>query len=405
MMVEIHGAWVHNKGAHLMLQTAAEKLRQGSVPVNCCMEPYPDPYEDRAACRMFQIFPATLPPWAGFKDRIRYGVKLSLGKMLGPHQRHMFGLTLRRDIDALVDISGYRLGDAWGKENLEWMAFLTGECHKAGKPVVLLPQMFGPFQKPGSAEWFRRILENADLVFARERISLEHAKSVGGRHDHIHLAPDITIFADPRGLSDTPLCERRYACVIPNMRIMDKSGDEWGKVYIDRLESACRTLLATDLTVYILLHDQWGDDAKLASELLKRLRDDRVQLYSEEDPLRAKAFIAGARLLVGSRFHALVGALATGVPVVALGWAHKYDMLLEEFGVSDYMHKASSGTEHLTGLIERLLDDREWQASHEVIQAAKGSMAAANSEMWARVFSVLGLRPNAACVSTSCSVA
>ena len=41
-------------------------------------------------------------------------------------------------------------------------------------------------------------------------------------------------------------------------------------------------------------------------------------------------------LLIGSRFHTLVFALSAGVPLVALGWAHKYQGLLEQFGLGDW---------------------------------------------------------------------
>ena len=49
-----------------------------------------------------------------------------------------------------------------------------------------------------------------------------------------------------------------------------------------------------------------------------------------------KAVIARLDLLVGSRYHALVGALASGVPVCALGWAHKYAELLQPFGLAEF---------------------------------------------------------------------
>ena len=38
-------------------------------------------------------------------------------------------------------------------------------------------------------------------------------------------------------------------------------------------------------------------------------------------------------LMLGSRFHALIAALSSGVPSVAIGWAHKYPELLGVFGM------------------------------------------------------------------------
>ena len=47
----------------------------------------------------------------------------------------------------------------------------------------------------------------------------------------------------------------------------------------------------------------------------------------------AKAIAKQVDLMVGSRFHSLVFALASGVPAVALGWAHKYPELMRLVGL------------------------------------------------------------------------
>lgn len=392
-MIEIHGAGLHNKGAHLMLLTAMDKLTASSPDVRCCVEPSAGPYVDRASCGLFQIFPPGLPgvSSSGALARAKHAAKLALGKALGARMRRVYGLALRSEVDALVDVSGYRLGDAWGSWGLRWMAALTGRYRRQGKPVVLLPQMFGPFTKPGTAALFRKVLDNADLVYAREPVSLEHVRSAGGRADHVRLAPDITIFAEPAERRDPALPDRDYACIVPNMRVLDKAGDRWGQAYMEHLEGAARRLAAAGLDVHVVVHDQEGDDSQLARQLLDKLGGQRCRLCCEAHPLRMKAYLSGARVVVGSRFHALVGALSCGVPVVALGWAHKYEMLLQDFGVPEFVHSSSAPADHLLELVERLLDDEAWGHVHRSLQDAKQGMAAVNRRMWHDVLGVLGL--------------
>ncbi len=42
-------------------------------------------------------------------------------------------------------------------------------------------------------------------------------------------------------------------------------------------------------------------------------------------------------MLIASRFHSLVFALSEGVPVLALGWSHKYQELLRPFGLENFV--------------------------------------------------------------------
>ena len=55
-------------------------------------------------------------------------------------------------VSALVDASGFAFGDQWGPGPSRQMGRLFGSYARAGKPVVLLPQAFGPFQEPEVAE-------------------------------------------------------------------------------------------------------------------------------------------------------------------------------------------------------------------------------------------------------------
>jgi len=50
-----------------------------------------------------------------------------------------------------------------------------------------------------------------------------------------------------------------------------------------------------------------------------------------------KSVIGCSDLVIGSRFHSLVAGLSQGVPVVAIGWSHKYEKLLRSFELGEYV--------------------------------------------------------------------
>lgn len=60
-----------------------------------------------------------------------------------------------------------------------------------------------------------------------------------------------------------------------------------------------------------------------------------------------------------SRFHAMVGALVVGVPVLVMGWSHKYLEVMERFGQADMVFDgADLDRPRTVALVQRLLGER-----------------------------------------------
>jgi len=73
-----------------------------------------------------------------------------------------------------------------------------------------------------------------------------------------------------------------------------------------------------------------------------------------------KSVISNLDIIIGSRFHSLVLALASKIPVVALGWAHKYGELMRNVGLKDFfldLKNLDEGT--VLDLIEKAWTRRE----------------------------------------------
>ena len=54
-----------------------------------------------------------------------------------------------------------------------------------------------------------------------------------------------------------------------------------------------------------------------------------------------RALIAKLDLLTASRFHAVISAMATGVPALVIGWSHKYAEVLAQFGLEQFVIRYS----------------------------------------------------------------
>lgn len=58
--------------------------------------------------------------------------------------------------------------------------------------------------------------------------------------------------------------------------------------------------------------------------------------YEEMTAEKIRELIAKSRALVASRFHSMIGGLYKGVPVLLIGWSHKYKEVLDMFDLGQY---------------------------------------------------------------------
>lgn len=127
--------------------------------------------------------------------------------------------------------------------------------HKEGKKVILLPQAFGSFEDEELKDVMKKIIANADLVFAREKQSLKYLRRISEKNNII-LAPDFTNLIEgkvPENFDST----NRQVAIIPNYKMIDK-GDA-GNFYIDFLCLAINKINAIGLRPDFLLHEGQRD--------------------------------------------------------------------------------------------------------------------------------------------------
>ncbi len=382
MIIELHGAGFRNKGAQLMLWTASRILAARGVD-GFCMEVMPS--GSAAECAehgILPIFPSIRPFPQARPASLFFRLSRVAGRVLPPSSDY----ARRQDADALIDISGFAFGDAWGARRAANFARRARWYRRDGKPVIMLPQMFGPFEDAGVARAFSGVLDACDRVYARDRVSLEAARACG-RSDHLTQAPDITIFLPET--PEVPESSAPYGCIVPNVRVLDhgKQKDLWAPIYLDRLEAVGQAMAARGLAVRIVVHDASGEDRPLGEQLMARL--DGASLFEHPDPKVLKGFLGGAELVVGSRFHSLVAALSMGVPSLAMGWGHKYEMLLEDFGQPDMTYGPTEPEAALLERFDRLAEGRD--AAAQVVVEHREAMRGVNAAMWDEVAALLGL--------------
>jgi polysaccharide pyruvyl transferase WcaK-like protein len=386
MIIEVEGVRFNNKGSELMLRAILHEVRGWKADVRVAVTPR-DPYEQRAAAGV----------WTKV-DLGRFGpLQGPLRRAIPATYRRRFGVVIPEEVDAVLDASGFRYSDQWGAATARNLVPRVRAARRAGQPYVLLPQAFGPFRDEGARTAFATAMEDVALVFARDADSYEHVRGAIGDDSRLVLSPDFTavVPAGPPAELDVPE-GRPLAAVVPNYRMIDKTDPATAERYRAFMRAAIPELERAGFQPVLVVHSTEAEDVGMARELAAAGAGP-VPVLEEAETLRLKGFIGRCELLVGSRFHALVNALAQGVPCVGTGWSHKYQRLFEQYGSDAYLADMRRPTAEGIEVLRRMLEPGERDRVRERLDAANARLRGEIRAMWTRVRGVLpGASPSPA---------
>lgn len=390
MNIEINGAGFINKGAELMLRTTISRLTAKDPSISCAVAAGRDkPPIKVARAGASYIWPSSsLFGLAG-----RYKPQLALNNLVSRfvHSKRLapYGLITRYEIDALLDISGYAFGDHWGLAPMKKFIALSDFYRQRNKPVIMLPQMLGPFDNPEAISSFRKLANNCTLIYARDDVSLEASRKAAP-NANIQLCPDITICSTGPEYCPDQLPTSKRVCIVPNIRMTDSGTSPWPKEeYTTFLAEVATSVSNANHIPVLVLHDVLGRDGELANVVAEQFGAP-IEIFSEPDPKKLKSYIAESKFLIGSRFHSLVAALSSNVPVIAIGWAHKYIQLLTDYGQERFNVVDKSRTNDCFEMIGELANTELFHSRKKVIIEKNAVHRSRIDEMWREVHRILG---------------
>jgi len=376
MRILILGSNAVNKGAEAMLYTVLAELG----------DRIPDASFYIGDWRARQWHPEGLValglPYAPVRHRNRVETLANLGLQMarapeGPvywlrrRGQLAYANALTNEIDGAVDVSGFLFSDQRGTAGEPLLPILDTFARK-GKPFVFMPQAWGPFEDPRVRSLAERAISASALTFARDDISWNYIHQLDA-NGPVEQAPDIAFLfrASPNGrslITDIGLDpDRPIVAIAPNMRVYERTGGEGSdNVYGQALTQIGRSFVDQNVQVLLVPHEilpaseNQNDDRYLCQLIADALGPENVSAVTvDRSAADLKAMIGACELMIGSRFHALIAALSSGVPSVAVGWAHKYPELLAEFGLEEYVLDHSNlSPEALSSMVSEVWRDR-----------------------------------------------
>lgn len=310
---------------------------------------------------------------------------------LGMKISGLFGLSnkfkdILDSIDIFFDVAGGdSFTDLYGLQRFRLVNSIKEEAIKRGKPLVLLPQTYGPFIAEESKKVAEKYVRYATFSMARDEYSFDILKELlgAGFDASRHQCGVDMAFLLPVSDSTDKLS--------PQVRDWIKNGKQFlginvsGLIYNQPEEAKSRysfvadynqvvyefvlwILESTDENVVIVPHVLVGEDSvesdyRASLQLVERLPEQYKKRVSVQSPTldqcEVKKLISMCTWFMGTRMHATIAGLSTQVPTATISYSDKALGVFKSCGVeSAVIDPRSTGTEDVLAKLKGLYHGR-----------------------------------------------
>ena len=374
--IVITGGELNNKGAQAMTFIAVDEIKKRFPNENIYLASGVGKECDRRISEKFkfEIVDAAMMDLKGLACKnwfwksllsIRYG-------------KDIFQSNLRdilENMDMMVDVSGYAIGEDWGVKNSLLTAFRGRLAKSFGAKVYYMPQSFGACCLGGIKELiFNRVLRkwlgSADIVYAREEEGYSYLRQKIGL-DNVQKSCDLVLQNKGINLSNIYsqmpeirefVIEKHSVGIVPNMKIMKYGNAERiMRIYRDVITE----FIKKKYTIYLLYHSK--EDLSICNSIKDDFRiNEEVKVIQEElSYIEYCGVVRQLEFIIASRYHSIVNAYRESVPCIVLGWATKYKALSQIFSQDRFVYNVRMDAEDndILGMLSEMMRYREKYAN------------------------------------------
>ncbi|MBE5870353.1 MAG: polysaccharide pyruvyl transferase family protein [Lachnospiraceae bacterium] len=257
-----------------------------------------------------------------------------------------------RQTDLVVDEAGISFVDSRGFVMNTYAFVCAAVPLLVGTPVVKYSQAMGTFQNGWNRFLAKWILPKLKLVIARGQGTLDNLTGIGVTKNVKLCADGAFTMADSKRWNEEVdrVCREDpfYDDKVVGLSISSVVQKKCRKMNIDYVGTMVKLIGYLNEEGYKVLmianaarinsEKPRNNDLMVGDAIYQALSDKTmVRWYHKEmDAEEIRAYIAKCRVLIASRFHAMIGALQKKVPVLLIGWSHKYQEVLDMFELGQY---------------------------------------------------------------------
>lgn len=273
--------------------------------------------------------------------------------------------------DIILDISGY--GVSSHNQSPIWTfatLFPVILAKKNNIPFIFLPQSIGPFKFKGWKKiiiWplIKKYLKYPKSIFIREPESRTHlnpirTKGIIDSFDLVLQSRKINlknIYKNEKLTSnDIFEIKKDSIIVIPNKQLSKLKPQEY---VISIFNKIIKSVLNKSAQVIIMRHS--ADDEELCNLIFQKVNDNRLQIINKDlSPYQIQRILEPASIVITSRYHGLIHSLKLHKPCLVIGWANKYQHVMNSFSLEDYyLDIQNSPIETIQTSLDKLIKEKD----------------------------------------------
>lgn len=296
--------------------------------------------------------------------------------------------------DIVIHRGGDNLTEDYGMPYLYFESIFISILMR--KPTIILGESIGPFTTRTSKRLAEMILNNVDVIIAREKLSIDVLHKLKIFKPRIFLLPDIAFVLQPSSIERLqillnsenlknlrrPVIAISISSLIARYAFTDVMEDQKIKHLISAMTNTieyCQKKIGATFVFIPHVIGEGNDDRVISRQIVDKLNNHKDTFviegeYSHED---FRAFLLEyAEFIIGSRMHANIAAISVGVPTLALAYGQKtHGIIGEMFGLSDFVidvREVKNGEDlfiRMISKIDNLWDHRDMIKQKLVLRA------------------------------------
>ncbi len=260
--------------------------------------------------------------------------------------------------DLVLDEAGIAFADSRGFVMNTYAFVCMAVPLLMGVRVIKYAQALGPFENAYNRILAKWILPKAEIVIARGSSSYDYLCAIGLKNIRLYADGAFTMQDRPdveeavkKACEKTGNSDKSNRIGLSISSVVERRCKRAGIAYCDIMAEFISYLNKKGYQVFMFanaarMHSKkprnndlmTGDAVYQSYQRLAEVKDSEALIWErrEMDAEEIRAYIGRCRMLVSSRFHAMVFALSKQVPVMLVGWSHKYEEIMRQFGLGSY---------------------------------------------------------------------